>query len=67
MIERVTTDSVVEEILLEEVVVFLQDLGPMELSEILYDRFLKNVSEEELEYIHDVFKPEFIQRTFGRN
>lgn len=66
MIERVTTDSVVEEILLEEVVVFLQDLGPMELSEILYDRYLQNVSEEELDYILDVLKPELIRRTFSR-
>lgn len=65
MIERITTDKAVEEILLEEVVGFLQALGPMELSEILYDRFLQYVSEEELDYILDVFKPDFIRRTFN--
>lgn len=65
MIERITTDKAVEEILLEEVVGFLQALGPMELSEILYDRFLQDVSEEELDYILDVFKPDFIRRTFN--
>lgn len=66
MIERVTTDKGVEEILLEEVVGFLQDLGPMELSEILYDRYLQDVSEEELDYILDVLKPELIRCTFSR-
>lgn len=65
MIERITTDKAVEEILLEEVVGFIQGLGPMELSEILYDRFLQDVSEEELDYILDVFKPDFIRRTFN--